>query len=203
MKKIVLLLFICLNLFAQKVYDLRDETTYMAMGWFINGEIRSWDLEKIFKKEYSEMEESTNAIDKEDKLNELLTKAKALAVNPKIGDVIISGGKETDTEYKDGKFIFYGDFKNIGMDIIKNVVSSYYFFPESRDYAKKLADYESQEKIRYEVSGIMKGFQPLGILLKDVKISFFDKENNKIPLKEFSIDPQLVLGEYYTAAEYK
>ena len=176
MKKIVLLLFICLNLFAQKVYDLRDETTYMAMGWFINGEIRSWDLEKIFKKEYSEMEESTNAIDKEDKLNELLTKAKALAVNPKIGDVIISGGKETDTEYKDGKFIFYGDFKNIGMDIIKNVVSSYYFFPESRDYAKKLADYESQEKIRYEVSGIIKGFESLDILLKDVKISFLIKK---------------------------
>lgn len=209
MKKIVLLLFICLNLFAQKVYDLRDETTDMATGWFLIGDNDfenksrlSMYLEQLFKKEYSEMNESTNAIDKEDKLNELVTKAKALAVNPKIGDMIITGEKEIRPVYIDGKFIFSLSVAQTGMYRIKDLSESYYFFPESRDYAKKIADYESQEKIRYELSGIIRGFDDRKILLKDVKISFFDNENNKIPLKEFSVNPKY-LYENYTIAEYK
>ena len=44
MKKIVFLLFVCLNLFAQEVYDLKDKTTNTAAGWFIYNENENLNL---------------------------------------------------------------------------------------------------------------------------------------------------------------
>ena len=68
MKKIVFLLFVCLNLFAQEVYDLRDKTTETAAEWFIynqneNLNLGKNDLYSLFPKEYEILENATNAID--------------------------------------------------------------------------------------------------------------------------------------------
>lgn len=214
MKKIVFLLFICLNLFAQKVYDLRDNATYIATNQFFynnndfeKNPIDRRDLEKLFKKEYSEMEKLTNDMDMEDKLNELIAKAKALAINPKIGDMIITGEEKAYYSYKDGKFILQPDDYVSHYSSVEDLNFWYYFFPESKEYARKLADdtsSDNKEKIRYEISGIIKGLdqRSSNYQLKDIKISFFDKDNNKILLKEFSAEANN-LNQSNNIVEYK
>ena len=104
MKKIVFLLFVCLNLFAQEVYDLRDKTTETAAEWFIynqneNLNLGKNDLYSLFPKEYEILENATNAIDFEDGINALNIKAQNLRINPKIGDIIIYGQKEIIAGY--------------------------------------------------------------------------------------------------------
>jgi hypothetical protein len=136
MKKIIFLLFVYLNLFAQEVYDLRDKTTNTAAGWFIYNENENLnlgenDLSRLFPKEYEILRNATNAIDFEDGINALNIKAQNLRINPKIGDIIIYGQKEIIAGYHKKFMIMPNEGK------VENGQSVIYFFPESRDFAKK------------------------------------------------------------------
>ncbi len=192
MKKIVFLLFVCLNLFAQEVYDLRDKTTETAAEWFIynqneNLNLGKNDLYSLFPKEYEILRNATNAIDFEDGINALNIKAQNLRINPKIGDIIIYGQKEIIAGYHKKFMLMPNEGK------VENGQSVIYFFPESRDFAKKMTT-ENPEKISYEISGIIQEMPREGnrhFVLKNQKISLFDKDNNKIAIKELSVDSRI------------
>lgn len=192
MKKIVFLLFVCLNLFAQEVYDLKDKTTNTAAGWFIYNENENLnlgknDLSRLFPKEYEILRNATNAIDFEDGINTLNIKAQNLIINPKIGDIIIYGQKE----------IIAGHHKKFMLmpneDKCRKWPISYLFLSRVKRFCKKMTT-ENPEKISYEISGIIQAMPSQGknhFVLKNQKISLFDKDKNRIAIKELSVDSRI------------
>ena len=118
MKKIVFLLFVCLNLFAQEVYDLRDNVENEKIKLFLyqksDEEFKKYvyandrenSIKTMLPKEYEELLKIEDVIDRDDKANELIKKVKAMIPSIKIGDKIITGNHPSN-----GVSLYYGDGK--------------------------------------------------------------------------------------------
>ncbi len=203
MKKIVFLLFICLNLFAKEVYDLRNE--------FVAAQIRLSTHEKLddmillsfardhLQEEYAKFFKIKDLVDRDDKKNELIQKAKTMVIKPQIGDELIFGNNVT-VKYVEGKIVAEMDGDNIlreqaSEQLIDNVIIV--FEPTTREVLKEIVN---KGKITYEIIGTITKFHGGNFYLKDLKIKIFDEKNKQIDIKELiSGDPH----GYGVKMEYK
>ena len=166
MKKIVFLLFVCLNLFAQEVYDLRDKVENERINLFLypksdeefknymyaNDDSRN-SIKRMLPKEYEELLKIEDVIDREDKINELIKKVKAMIASPKIGDKIITGNPSYDgvgIHYKNGKLRAYVKLE-MGHRLIDDsstyIVNDFAitFLPTTIEVLKELANSKSND----------------------------------------------------------
>lgn len=187
MKKIVFLLFICLNLFAKEVYDLRNEV--------VNAQIKLSTHEKLsddillgfarehLKEEYTKLSKIKDLVDRDDKKNELIQKARTMEIKPQIGDELISG-YNVAVKYIKGKIV-----AEMAEDIILKEQASNRFIddeiivfePTTREDLKEIVN---KGEITYEIVGTITKFQDYYFYLKDIKIKFFDEKNKQIDIKE-------------------
>lgn len=188
MKKIVFLLFICLNLFAKEVYDLRNEV--------VNAQIKLSTHEKLsddillgfarehLKEEYTKLSKIKDLVDRDDKKNELIQKARTMEIKPQIGDELISG-YNVAVKYIKGKIVA----EMVDGDIILKEQASNRFIddeiivfePTTREDLKEIVN---KGEITYEIVGTITKFQDYYFYLKDIKIKFFDEKNKQIDIKE-------------------
>lgn len=187
MKKIVFLLFICLNLFAKEVYDLRNEV--------VNAQIKLSTHEKLsddillgfakehLREEYAKLSKIKDLVDRDDKKNELIQKARMMVIKPQIGDELISG-YNVAVKYIKGKIV-----AEMAEDIILKEQASNRFIddeiivfePTTREVLKEIVN---KGEITYEIVGTITKFQDYYFYLKDIKIKFFDEKNKQIDIKE-------------------
>lgn len=187
MKKIVFLLFICLNLFAKEVYDLRNEV--------VNAQIKLSTYEKLsddillgfakehLREEYAKLSKIKDLVDRDDKKNELIQKARMMVIKPQIGDELISG-YNVAVKYIKGKIV-----AEMAEDIILKEQASNRFIddeiivfePTTREVLKEIVN---KGEITYEIVGTITKFQDYYFYLKDIKIKFFDEKNKQIDIKE-------------------
>lgn len=189
MKKIVFLLFICLNLFAKEVYDLRNEfvVAQIDLGTYpkILDDKRLLNFaEKHLNEEYAKLSKIKDLVDRDDKKNELIQKAKTMIITPQIGDELIFGNQAT-VRYIKGKIVadiftsgmvglFTSDRVRIGEAIIV-------FEPTTREVLKEIVN---NELISYEIVGTITKLDQGDYYLKDLKIKIFDDKNKQIDIKE-------------------
>lgn len=205
MKKIVFLLFICLNLFAKEVYDLRNEV--------VNAQIRLSTYEKLYddnllgfardhlQEEYAKISKIKDLVDRDDKKNELIQKAKTMVIKPQIGDELISGDQIT-IEYIKGKIVGYLSYNgrnNMIMSSDDGIIDGtiIVFEPTTREVLKEIVN---KGKVTYEIVGTITKFKEGNYYLKDIKIKIFDEKNKQIDIKELISE-----GKYHTKVkmEYK
>lgn len=185
MKKIVFLLFICLNLFAKEVYDLRNE--------FVAAQIDLGTHEKLddmfllsfardhLQEEYAKLSKIKDLVDRDDKKNELIQKAKTMVIKPQIGDELIFGNNVT-VKYIEGKIVAEMDEDNMLREsngLIDNGILV--FEPTTREVLKEIVN---NELISYEIVGTITKFKDGWFYLKDMKIKIFDDKNKQIDIKE-------------------
>lgn len=188
MKKIVFLLFICLNLFAKEVYDLRNEV--------VNAQIKLSTYEKLsddillgfakehLREEYAKLSKIKDLVDRDDKKNELIQKARTMVIKPQIGDELISGSTNVAVKYIKGKIV--AEMNDDSMlkeqasnQFIDNVIIA--FEPTTREVLKEIVN---KGEITYEIVGTITKFQDYYFCLKDIKIKIFDEKNKQIDIKE-------------------
>lgn len=208
MKKIVFLLFVCLNLFAQEVYDLRDKVENEKIKLFLypksdeefkkymyaNDDSRN-SIKKMLPKEYEELLKIEDVIDREDKANELIKKVKAMIASPKIGDKIITGTYSyngVSIHYENGKLRAYVKLEmghQLIVDSSTDIVNEFeiIFLPTTKEVLKELANSKS-DNCRIEVIGTISKIERSEFKLKDLKIKIFTKENKQIEIKELSAE---------------
>jgi hypothetical protein len=203
MKKIVFLLFVCLNLFAQEVYDLRDSVEIEKIKLFlypksdkqfkeyVYANDRNNSIKTMLPKEYEELLKIEDVIDRDDKANELIKKVKAMIASPKIGDKIKTGNHPSNgvsIRYEDGKLKAYvmllGAFQD---DSTGESLNSFdiTFLPTTKEVLKELANSISND-YRIEVIGTISKIEENFVKLKDLKIKIFTKENKQIEIIELS-----------------
>ena len=165
MKKIVFLLFVCLNLFAQEVYDLRDKVEQEKIELFlypksdkqfkeyVYSNDRDNSIKTMLPKEYEKLLKIEDVIDRDDKANELIKKVKAMIASPKIGDKIITGNPSYDgvgIHYKNGKLRAYVKLE-MGHRLIDDsstyIVNDFAitFLPTTIEVLKELANSKSND----------------------------------------------------------
>lgn len=202
MKKIVFLLFVCLNLFAQEVYDLRDKVENEKINLFLypksDEEFKNEfgdnnSIKIMFPKEYEELLKIEDVIDREDKENELIKKVKAMITSPKIGDKIITGNTSSHgvgIYYRNGK-LYISSGLTMGSQLVDDSsgvqlsVLNITFLPTTKEVLKEIANSNSED-YRIEVIGTIANTKYF-INLKDLKIKIFTKENKQIEIKELSV----------------
>ena len=185
MKKIVFLLFICLNLFAKEVYDLRNEV--------VNAQITLSTHEKLYdnflltfardhlREEYAKLSKIKDLVDRDDKEKELIQKAKTMVTTPQIGDELIFGNNVT-VKYIEGKIIAEMD-QDIMLQASNGSISHAIiaFEPTTREVLKEIAN---NGEITYEIVGTITKLYRGKYYLKDMKIKIFNEENKQIDIKE-------------------
>ncbi len=187
MKKIVFLLFICLNLFAKEVYDLRNEVINAQIKLSTNEKLSDLSLEifakEHLKEEYAKLSKIKDLVDRDDKKKELIEKARTMVIKPQIGDELISG-YNVSVKYIKGKIV-----AEMAEDIILKEQASNRFIddeiivfePTTREDLKEIVN---KGEITYEIVGTITKFQDYYFYLKDIKIKFFDEKNKQIDIKE-------------------
>jgi hypothetical protein len=212
MKKIVFLLFVCLNLFAQEVYDLRDKVENEKIKLFLDNEgfgsdditLNKDSIKKMLPKEYEELLKIEDVIDRDNKANELIKKVKAMIASPKIGDKIITGNFPSNgvsIRYEDGKLKAFVMLVGALQDDSTGKTLSLFditFLPTTKEVLKEIANSNSED-YRIELIGTISKIEKNFFKLKDLKIKIFTKENKQIEIKELSA------GDSYgkIAMEYK
>lgn len=185
MKKIVFLLFICLNLFAKEVYDLRNEV--------VAAQIKLSTYEKLYdsfllsfarehlREEYAKLSKIKDLVDRDDKEKELIQKARTMVIKPQIGDELIFGNNVT-AKYIEGKIVAEIDEDNMleaSEEFIHNAIIA--FEPTTREVLKEIVN---KGKITYQIVGTITKLKDGYFSLKDMKIKIFDDKNKQIDIKE-------------------
>ncbi len=216
MKKIVFLLFVCLNLFAQEVYDLRDKVEQEKIELFlypksdkqfkeyVYSNDRDNSIKTMLPKEYEKLLKIEDVIDRDDKANELIKKVKAMIASPKIGDKIITGNFPSNgvsIRYEDSKLKAFVMLMGALQDDSTGKTLGNFditFLPTTKEVLKELANSKSND-YRIELIGTISKIEKNFFKLKDLKIKIFTKENKQIEIKELSA------GDSYgkIAMEYK
>ena len=194
----------CLNLFAQEVYDLRDNVEIEKIKLFLypksDEEFKKYvyandssnSIKTMLPKEYEELLKIEYVIDRDDKANELIKKVKTMIASPKIGDKIITGNtRGASLYYEQGKLKMgceltmgswlYDDSSDRNLSVL-NIT----FLPTTREVLKELVNNSNSEDYRIEVIGTIAKIKSF-IYLKDFKIKIFTKENKQIEIKELSV----------------
>lgn len=188
MKKIVFLLFICLNLFAKEVYDLRNEVVVaqINLGKYekLSDDALLGFAKEHLREEYAKLSKIKDLVDRDDKKNELIQKARTMVIKPQIGDELISR-YNVAVKYIKGKIVA----EMVDGDIILKEQASNRFIddeiivfePTTREVLKEIVN---KGEITYEIVGTITKFQDYYFCLKDIKIKFFDEKNKQIDIKE-------------------